>query len=146
MTEHHLKKILKETVSSFSDNNFFERLYAPEYLVQQVDECHFNSYMKKALCFDYKRHNLEFVLGTISCAGVTIILKSERFEKIVVQIFYDFHKKEIINYVLAHPKYTAFDWIDKKQISHKSNKVTSDRTLINYFNRMYQKFECPILN
>lgn len=146
MNKQHLEKILKYGFSLLITDDFFNRLYEPEYFIQPIDENKLNSYGQKLLTFDYKVFGFKFIDGSISCSGVTINFKSERFERIICNVFYDVDKMMCYNSVLAIPKYTKNDYIGRKSISQRGHTVKSEKQLKRYIEKLYCLFECPILN
>jgi len=146
MNKDHLLKILKCSIEMPINGDFFNRLYAPEYFVQPIDENHLNTYSKKLLSFDYKSFGFEFVQGSISCTGVELRFQSNRFEKIIVNVFYDQSRMKCYNTVLAIPKYTENDRVGRKSISQRGHVIRSGKSLKMYIEKQYCLFECPILN
>lgn len=146
MNKNHLEKILKCAFGNLFTDAFFDRLYEPEYYSQPIDEYRLNRYAKNLLTFDYKKFGFQFVDGSISCSGVIINFKSERFERIMVSVFYDVDKMTCYNSVLAVPKYTHNDYIGRKSISQRGHNIRSGKQLKTYIDKLYRIFECPILN
>jgi hypothetical protein len=146
MNKEHLLKILKSAIEMPINGDFFNRLYAPEYFVQPIDENHLNTYGKKLLSFDYKSFGFEFVQGSISCTGVELRFKSNRFEKIIVNVFYDPDRKKCANTILAIPKHTENDWVGRKTISQRGHIIRSPKSLKQYIEKLYCQFDCPLLN
>jgi hypothetical protein len=126
MTKDFLRKILKASFKQEVKEDFFLRLYEPEYYTQPIDELKLNLYCPNALAFDYKQFNLVFIKGEVSCTGLTFEFRSERFEKIKVVLFYDY--------------------FGRKSIFQKGRKVKSSSDLKRVFNDLYKRFECPILD
>lgn len=146
MTKEFLLKIMKASFNIDVKDDFFNRLYEPEYYTQPIDEYKLKSYCSNALTFDYNLFDLIFVKGEVSCTGLTFQFRSDRFEKILVSVFYDSFEKKIYNSVLAIPKYTENDYLDRKSINQRSRKVKSNSDLKKVFNDLYKRFECPVIN
>ncbi|MDR6548518.1 hypothetical protein J2810_004608 [Chryseobacterium rhizosphaerae] len=151
MTKEHLIKIIQNSASGgiergFIENGFFSRLYEPEYFDQPIDEYKMDEYFSKALCFDYRQNDFVFISGSLSCTGLVFKFKSERFEQVTVNVFYDCLKRSIYNSVLAQPKYTENDWKGKKRIQQSANKIENNTDIKKYIKRLYKRFECPLLS
>ena len=145
MTREHLTKILK-TVSpdSVCEENI-DVLYEPTYSKICINESELQNGFSKMLTFDYNKCGMIFISGEISCSGIKIRFKTERFQEITVVIMYDYLSRQIYNSVLAMPKYTDYDMLGKSSISQAATKIKSDKDIIKYFNRLYKRFECPVL-
>lgn len=143
MNRERLTKIISLTWPEPLSEKEMDCLYEPEYLTQPLNE----SYLDKCLCFDCKKHGLIFLRGELSCVGVWFYFKSSRFEKIMVTVNYSYDgwERKIYNYVLANPRYTDSDRFGKKSITQAANTVKGDADLVRYFNRLYKRFECPVL-
>jgi len=146
MTKVHLHKILQYAFETLLSDEFFNRLYDPEYLVEKIDESHLNAYGKRLLCFDYKSFNFEFVEANISCTGIEIRFKSNRIEKITVNVFFDPKTMSCGNLILATPKFTENDWIGRKSINQRGHVIRNSKSLKKYIEKIYSIFDCPILN
>ncbi len=143
MTEKYLLKILKEAFIIDIKEDFFKRLYEPEYYIQPIDENKLKKHCPDALVFDYKLFNFEFMKGEISCTGLTFEFCSDRFERIFVQVFYDSLERKIYNSVLAMPKYTEKDYRGKLSISQRGRTIKSNTDVKRMLNYLYKRFECP---
>ncbi|MCX2679157.1 hypothetical protein OOZ15_04315 [Galbibacter sp. EGI 63066] len=145
MTKKHLREILSKTFGFPPLDSDFDLFYSPNYFVQTIDES-FLGEMKNCLCFDYKQQGLTFVEGEISCTGISILFKSDRFEYISVCVFYDFSEQQIYNTVLAMPRYTNADWESRERIDQTACIIKSDNDLERYFNQLFKRFKCPVLS
>jgi len=144
MTREHLEKILYEIFPHKLYKEAIDRLYAPEYFIQEMDEDEF-LLIKRALTFNHSEHGLTFKSGRISCSVVEFLFSHSRFEQVRVNVFYDFIKSAIYNTVLALPQYTQKDWAGGNRISQQANTVRNGKELERCFNRLYKRFECPDL-
>ena len=144
MTREHLEKILYEIFGFKHVDETINRLYAPEYVIQEIDEGRL-LHIKSALVFKHWEHGLTLKSGRISCSGVEFLFSHSRFERVQVNVFYDFIKSAIYNTVLAIPQYTQKDWAGGNRISQQANTVRNGKELERYFNRLYKRFECPEL-
>jgi len=145
MNRNHLDKILKSVYGHLYTPAFLDRLYEPEYYSQPIDEFRLNRYCENLLTFEYKDFGFVFIDGSISCSGVILNFKSERFNRIMVSVFYDVNKMTCYNSVLAVPKYTHNDYVGRKSISHRGHTIRSGKQLKTYIKKLYCLFECPII-
>ena len=129
-----------------TDENTFQKLYAPEYITHNMTKQNFLNLNKKALCFDWFAKGFSFVSGSVSCTGVEMVFKNDWFEEISVRPMYDYKKGNLYNTVLAKPKYTEKDWQGRKKISQSAHIVRSEKDLDRYFKKLFNKFECPLLS
>lgn len=144
MTRRNLEYILQKIMPIIPDSFALERLYEPEYKVFNIGENQLK-YIQNGILFDYKSFDFEFVYGEITCTGIWLNFKHQRFENIKVNPVFDYTRNRIINYVLCRPKYTDYDWIGKKSIAQNSATITSNKQLKSYIEKLYSRFECPIL-
>lgn len=126
------------------DSFAISRLFEPEFHTFNIGENQLR-YIQDGILFDYKSFDFEFVSAEITCTGIWLEFKSKRFEYIKVNPVFDYSKNRIVNYVLCRPKYTDWDWIGKKSIAQNSVTITSDRQLKKYIEKLYKRFECPVL-
>lgn len=144
MNTEHLLKIINNTWLKYAQidetNEQFKSMYEPEYAVIPFGEQHTHS----CLTFNPDSHGLKYKGGSLSCTGLVLNYKHERFE-VSVNVFYDYAKREIYNSVLATPQYTKNDWQGRKTIRQSGVRVMSDKDLSNYFKRLLKRFECPVL-
>ena len=144
MTETHLKYIFMECGIS-TDEKEFRRLYSPEYVTHKMTKQNFLNLNKKTLCFDWVENDFEFVEGRISCTGVEIIFKNDRFRKIMVYPSYDYTTGKIYNQVLAIPDYTEKDREGRNKIKQSGHIIRCQKDLEKYFKKLFNKFECPLV-
>lgn len=144
MTKDNLRRILMVVEEETFDETMFNEFYTDDRSVI-INEDNLNTDLSKALTFDYKKHNLKYVEGSISSTGLNLIFKSDRFIKISVAVYLDYPKLVVYNSVLATPKYTDDDYKGKKSITHIANKIKSDKDLTKYFNKLYDRFKCPLI-
>lgn len=145
MTERHLKFILMGMGLSTCDKTFSE-LYAPTFKVHKMTKENFLNLNKSSFCFDWFSRGFEFMSGEVSCTGVEIIFTNPWFERISVRPMYDYKTGNLYNSVLAIPQYTRADWEGKKKISQSAHIIRNDKQLDNYFKKLFEKFECPMLS
>jgi hypothetical protein len=123
----------------------FSELYAPNYQRHEITKQKFLQLNKSTLCFDWFARGFEFVRGSISCTGVELIFKNEYFEKIIISPRYEYRTGKLYNSVLAIPSYTENDRLGRKNITQTSNMVRSDKDLDRYLKKLFNRFDCPLI-
>lgn len=94
----------------------------------------------KFLKFEYKKVNFVFKSGKISCTGIDIEFKSERFPDIYVSLGYNSLAHTFLNYVLICPKHTEKDFENRKRaISIKSSIIITHKCLEQLIKKNYEK-------
>lgn len=99
----------------------------------------------KFLKFDYKKVNFVFRSGKISCTGIDIEFKGERFPDIYVSLGWTPFHHSFFNYILLCPKHTEKDWENRKRpITIKSTSIVNHKGLEQLIKKTMKRFECPI--
>jgi hypothetical protein len=139
MVEFHLHKILQVGMFNSFEEKAYRRLYEPEYHTFYFNENQFQS-NTRFLVFNYKEFGFEYESGSISCCGVEIKLRSDKYNNILVSVGYDFLEKKLYNNILITPFYVASDFKGKRTIYQSAAKIYDSKDLTKYVKSINKRF------